>query len=582
VLQARPITTLAAAEGRGDGFDTDSVRGERYVAAGVTEMLPGVIPPLLWTMNGPMVEEAFRTLFARLHVLPDGIDGPFGFVARRRGRARLNITAMQRTTEGLAGWSPAEVERLYLGNEVEDETPNRGSRLRAMAVSARAFRLRGQAPREAEAFVAAVPAAMSGASSPSMLLDSELIAYRWRVRDLAASGMRAEVTVAAVAVSAYRALETLLENWVGEEGPIWAQRLTRHAGRNDDTPVGRACARLAAMEPADRDRILGVLGSSQGDPREAVRALGAAGSAFVDGVTEDLHLVGSAAIYGGPTWEEQSAYLWSTFGGALSGTVVDDSTAHASADLATLEREVASTAKWRFVRIITGQIVDMRIRFLRRLVHDTVAALSYREQAKQALLVLGGEERRVIGEMADRLVRRGVLDTPESIELLADWELDSLMSGGLGPPSMELRRRHQVLSRWRSEPAAPVAAAVARTGDTTLRGWGASPGVYRGKVRVVLDPVTAGDVDDGVVLVAPATDPSWVPLLLKAGALVVERGGPLSHAAIVAREFGLPAVLNIPDATTLLHGIEEAQVDGTAGEVLVLASAGSGQPEEVR
>ena len=96
----------------------------------------------------------------------------------------------------------------------------------------------------------------------------------------------------------------------------------------------------------------------------------------------------------------------------------------------------------------------------------------------------------------------------------------------------------------------------------------------------MLDPVAAGDLEPGAVLVAPATDPSWVPLLLKAGALVVERGGPLSHAAIVAREFGLPAVLNIPDATTALDGVEEAQVDGTAGEVLVLAPGGVGTKEE--
>ena len=98
---------------------------------------------------------------------------------------------------------------------------------------------------------------------------------------------------------------------------------------------------------------------------------------------------------------------------------------------------------------------------------------------------------------------------------------------------------------------------------------------------MVLDPVAAGDFEDGAVLVAPATDPSWVPLLLKAGALIVERGGPLSHAAIVAREFGLPAVLNIPEATSDLAGVAEVQVDGTAGEVLLIAGDDATVPEEV-
>ncbi|MFQ5948154.1 MAG: PEP-utilizing enzyme [Acidimicrobiia bacterium] len=68
---------------------------------------------------------------------------------------------------------------------------------------------------------------------------------------------------------------------------------------------------------------------------------------------------------------------------------------------------------------------------------------------------------------------------------------------------------------------------------------------------------------------APGTDPSWIPLLQQAGALVIERGGPLSHAAILARELGIPAVVNAVGATTLLSPGVEIEVDGTRGEVWV-------------
>jgi pyruvate,water dikinase len=68
--------------------------------------------------------------------------------------------------------------------------------------------------------------------------------------------------------------------------------------------------------------------------------------------------------------------------------------------------------------------------------------------------------------------------------------------------------------------------------------------------------------------VAEATDPSWSPLFMKAGAIVLDRGGPLSHAAILARELGVPAVLNVPGATRLLAG-REVTVDGDAGIVIV-------------
>ncbi|HSR14685.1 MAG TPA: PEP-utilizing enzyme, partial [Gemmatimonadales bacterium] len=69
------------------------------------------------------------------------------------------------------------------------------------------------------------------------------------------------------------------------------------------------------------------------------------------------------------------------------------------------------------------------------------------------------------------------------------------------------------------------------------------------------------------ILVARSTDPSWTPLFMVAGGIVLEEGGPLSHAAIVARELGLPAVLKVAGATTLIRDGEEISVDGTAGIV---------------
>ena len=92
-----------------------------------------------------------------------------------------------------------------------------------------------------------------------------------------------------------------------------------------------------------------------------------------------------------------------------------------------------------------------------------------------------------------------------------------------------------------------------------------------------------GRFDRGEVLVAEATDASWSPLFVRAGAVVVERGGPLSHAAILARELGLPAVLNLPGATGVLDG-RMVSVDGDQGVVVIEeagddpASTGGGAP----
>ncbi|MFV1962037.1 MAG: PEP-utilizing enzyme, partial [Acidimicrobiia bacterium] len=107
------------------------------------------------------------------------------------------------------------------------------------------------------------------------------------------------------------------------------------------------------------------------------------------------------------------------------------------------------------------------------------------------------------------------------------------------------------------------------SGDT-FTGWGASAGVYEGTARIITratEPIEPGDI-----LVARTTDPAWTPLFLTAGAIVVEEGGPLSHAAIIARELGLPAVLNVPGLVGRLASYESPRlrVDGDRGIVVIL------------
>ena len=96
----------------------------------------------------------------------------------------------------------------------------------------------------------------------------------------------------------------------------------------------------------------------------------------------------------------------------------------------------------------------------------------------------------------------------------------------------------------------------------------ASAGVVTGVARVVLDPVGAR-LDPGELLVAPSTDPGWTPLFLTAGGLVMEMGGANSHGAVVAREYGIPAVVGVPGATEAIATGDRITIDGAAGSVTV-------------
>jgi pyruvate,water dikinase len=108
--------------------------------------------------------------------------------------------------------------------------------------------------------------------------------------------------------------------------------------------------------------------------------------------------------------------------------------------------------------------------------------------------------------------------------------------------------------------------ALVEVPDGALRGSPASPGTVTGPARVILSPRGAR-LTPGEILVAPSTDPGWTPLFLTAGGLVMEMGGMMSHGAVVAREYGIPAVVGVAGATERIHTGDEITVDGSAGVV---------------
>ena len=91
---------------------------------------------------------------------------------------------------------------------------------------------------------------------------------------------------------------------------------------------------------------------------------------------------------------------------------------------------------------------------------------------------------------------------------------------------------------------------IASTAADSLKGTGASAGVVRGPAKVTLSQDDFGRIQPGDIIVCPSSNPSWVPIFTIAGGLITNTGGVLSHAAVVAREFGLPAVVGTGDATT--------------------------------
>jgi pyruvate,water dikinase len=149
---------------------------------------------------------------------------------------------------------------------------------------------------------------------------------------------------------------------------------------------------------------------------------------------------------------------------------------------------------------------------------------------------------------------------------LAGTDLRDLVRQRREEYERELRRRHlpRLLLSDGTEPEAVARAGAPATG--ALTGTPASAGSVTGVARVILDPVGA-HLAPGEILVAPSTDPGWTPLFLTASGLVMEMGGANSHGAVVAREYGIPAVVGVADAVSRINTGDRITVDGSAGTI---------------
>jgi pyruvate,water dikinase len=413
---------------------------------------------------------------------------------------------------------------------------------------------------------------------PQELNDPHLLAYWRSIRALAERVVATQVAVAAAAAAAYRGLEMFLEPHLDDAANA-AQRLT--AGGIE------ACGLKTSLDVCDLvQEGLGIddvrIALEAADDPDTMRALLSSseeGRQFIAAFRERLDRAGSAAIFAGPTWGEETAGAWNLLRQAAIvelGAGRPEMAADREEVLAEVIAEITAGKKWKVTRVLTGQIIDVRVRMLRRLVAEAVEFLQLRETTKLAVLRLGGDARRTVRTLAQRLAESGIIETEADADLLDVEELEAAFSGTPISRAVLDRRRRALetaklvgpLPRLFSGRPDRVEAAVVADGNM-VTGWAASPGLHRGRVRIITDIATTSSLEPGDVLVARATDPSWTPLFLTAGALIVEEGGPLSHAAIVARELGLPAVLNIEGITGLLVDGEEVTVDGTAGRILL-------------
>jgi len=204
--------------------------------------------------------------------------------------------------------------------------------------------------------------------------------------------------------------------------------------------------------------------------------------------------------------------------------------------------------------------------------------IGYREYPKYGMISRYFVYKRALMNEADRLVRNGVLRDREEIFYLSFQELHDVVRTNQVDDQLIRRRKdafasYQALTppRVLTSDGEVINGAYRRDGlpDGALVGLPVSAGTVEGRARVILDMAEA-DLEADDILVTAYTDPSWSPLFVTIKGLVTQVGGLMTHGAVIAREYGLPAVVGVEHATRLIRDGQRIRVNGTDGYVEIL------------
>jgi len=332
-------------------------------------------------------------------------------------------------------------------------------------------------------------------------------------------------------------------------------------------------ARRLRTDPASRDALAARTPAELG----AAYRRGALPDALQRGLGGFLDRYGHRAIaeidLGLPRWSEDPAHI---IGALANYQRLDD--AALAPDVQFARGAQAADA---MLEAVASRVHGPRRWLVRFLLRRARSLTGLREMPKFQIIRIFGRLRQVLLPVGPELAAKGRIASADDLWFLSAPELRRAVDGEDMREAVAVRRaeyrrelrRRRIPRILLSDGTDAEVAFAAPIPEGAIRGAAASPGTARGVARVIRSPAGA-KLEPGEVLVAPSTDPGWTPLFLTASALVMEMGGMMSHGAVVAREYGIPAVVGVPDATERIATGQVVSVDGSAGTVAIEVRSG--------
>ncbi|MGD2104975.1 MAG: PEP/pyruvate-binding domain-containing protein [Anaerolineae bacterium] len=553
ILQSRPITSLMGKT--------------VYSNEMVSDMAPGLITPLVYsTKIIAMTENVFGRLFTEL-LGPSETDYKL-LVARIRSRIYTSVTLLGALFDQL-GMPPNFFEAMSRGELAGTRRPRlTPATVRAMFRLASFVRRHSRIALEIRAFVERH--------------DRQL--ERYRHKDWSDKDPRDLLAAFDQLMSLHGELQ-----WYVFIGPInmavrnrlLSRLVETHAEDVAPSDLIRGLVGLKALEPNEDLRKLAIqvrsLGPDversliTGEDRTVRQMLSGSqmGKELLEGVDAFLNRHGflspNGTDFAATPWIERPTLIWRAIGRYASHPpprVTEDTERR---------REVARER-------VRSQLAGLRRLVFDRLLASTTTYIDLRERTSLLMSEDSYQMRRIFLALADHFVARGDLGRSDDIFYLFYPEVQQLVEGELGGRAvmrLVASRRAEMAAdaevelpdticgdRFASRPIRPASS------QEYLVGISGSAGVAQGYARIIFDPAEMPDsLTQEDIVVVPFTDVGWTPLFPGIGGIVAETGGQLSHTSIVAREYGLPAVVSVKQATRLLAEGQPITVDGDTGRV---------------
>ncbi|MDB4993028.1 MAG: Phosphoenolpyruvate synthase [Myxococcaceae bacterium] len=574
IVQARPVT----GQGFPEGGDVETV----WSNVNVGEALPGVATPLTWSVAGSFSEAGFRRAFAALGC---SVPRHARLVGNVHGRFYLNLTQFMRIAAQVPWLDPRTLVDLGGGSGGEElavqvaDISRKSFYARFPLTASRLVKEQLRLDIDVGRFEDAATKAqrIHSALDLPILPDEGLARTISDVQALLERTGNVMLTCASSTLGTHLALKTVLSR----VAPIGAERLAQAltSGIRDLESARPAIgimrvADLARREPAafaaiESESTIGLDAIPEGPTRRALQSF--------------LDLYGDRAVreaeLSTPRWREDPRPVLTMLRVAIRGEAREVEPALAR----TRAAADAETQK------LMPRLTILEQTLVRHLVARAQRSARLRERMRAWVTRVLGMMREVFLDADRRLLRlvpelgedqlalvaaRSPIAGIHSVFFLTVDEVKNALRSTRFDlaPLVRARRAEYARDRARSDPpatfiGAPPSIVLPPSGGDVLRGAPASAGVVEGKARVILSPERMGELQPGEILVVHTTDVGWTPLFLIATGVVTELGGPLSHAAVVAREFGVPSVVNVVGATRAIRTGDRVRVDGDRGVV---------------